>query len=271
MAPRIIPIKRKFFVVDILVVLAFVLGVIFFLYLRSLRSTAWMPVTVIISSDQWFYPSGPPPEWYGRSLSIGQSSINTFGNKTAEIIGIQNYDLGGGSRKIIIDVNLLTAYDKRTQTYSFNYQPLQIGKPIDLTFGTNNVTGLVSYIGKNGIPKEEKTIEVKMFAVHPWTAVSYSKGLKSTDYQGNTVAEILDVSSVDAQNYEFIDTYGRRYVVPGTDSTRKDVTVKLKILTTKIKNVNYFIDGSEIKIGAELWISFPNTVIRSSNISAILD
>ena len=203
-------------------------------------------------------------------MSIGQKSYNTFGQKIAEITDLHIYDIGASRRLSFIDVTLMASFDKRRQIYLYNFQPLQIGKPLDLTFGESNVRGLVTHIGSDELTYTDKEIEVQLFAVYPFEADSYKKGLQVKDSQGRVMAEIESAEVKIAQSYEFFDEAKRRFVVKGVDPTRRDVTLRLKIKTIPQNGSYYYIDGAAVKVGGEIWFQFPQTIAKKAIVSKII-
>lgn len=234
-----------------------------------MKKEEWISITVKPAPDSWWWDSQPPEHWYIDNLSVGQKSFNTFGKNIAEITNLQTIDSGGARRISYIEMKILASYDKKRKIYQYNFQPLQIGKPIDLTFGANNVHGLVTYIGSDGIKYINKEIDVKIFAAFPWEAESYKQGMQMKDSLGRVLVEIKSVNVKNSQNYEFYDTAGRRFVVSGTDENRKDITLRLKINAHQSKNSVVFIGGEAIKIGEEIWLHFPNVIVKRAIISKI--
>jgi hypothetical protein len=251
------------------IVCAALLGIFgFFLLNRFSKEERWVNIKLKVSSDEWWWDANIPA-WYGFELSKGQSAYNTFGKKVAEIETIENYDIGGSRRLISADMKLLATYNKKTQTYTFNYQTLQIGKALDFTFGRYNLRGLVTYIGDNGIPYSTTKLEVKLENIYPWEASSYIVGAHMTDMLGNVIATIDAVDVQNAVVSELTDNHGRLIIIPATQDSLKDVTLQLTLQTYTIHDVPFFIDGSAIKIGNRIWVEFERTAVKNAVISNI--
>jgi hypothetical protein len=241
----------------------------FVLYNRVTKKEEWIWIKLNISDNTSWSQGSPPPYWYAQGLTKGQSAYNSFGQKIAEAGSIENYDMGGTNRLIYMDIKLLVSYDKRQHIYLYNYQPLQIGNQIDLTFNQYNVRGIVTYIGSNKIQYQDKEIEVKLLNEFQWSADSYKEGLRMTDMSGTTVAQILSVSTTDTTVSQLTDSDGRMILISNPDPSRKEVTIRLKIKTFTFAGASYFIDGAAIKIGENIWFQFQNTAIKSAIITRI--
>lgn len=255
---------------DILVIVGFLLILGTLLFFRLSRKTEFVSVRLKLANDEWWWQGNPPDYWLVQNLIIGQKSYNTFGKKIAEISDIHLYDVGASRRLSFVDVTLAASFDKRRQIYLYNFQPLQIGKPLDLTFGESNVRGLVTYIGSDNLGYKDKEIEVKLFAIHPFEANSYKIGLQVKDSLGRVLAQIESVEVSNAKTYEFLDQARRRFVIKGVDPDRRDVTLRLKIKTILQNEAYYYIDGAAVKVGEEIWFQFPQTVAKKALISKII-
>ncbi len=252
------------------IVCAVLLGLLgYFLVNRFAKQEQWVNVRLKISGEEWWWNPGYPENWYGANLSKDQSAYNSFGKKVAQIQSVENYDAGKANRLIFVNLRLLTTYDKNTRTYTFNYQPLQIGKPMDLTFHQQNVRGLVTYVGNNLAPYTDTTLEVKLLAAYPWEADSLIKGLQMKDLGGNVIATINEVNITDAQVLEIRDKYGKLIALPAPYNTYRDVTLKVTLKTYAVNNTSFFVDGSAIKVGNKIWIEFEHTAIKDAIISKV--
>lgn len=242
---------------------------VFLLVNRLSRQEQWVSIRLKAANDEWWWSTNSPEEWYGAGLSKGQYAYNTFGKRVAEIQSVENYDVGGPRRLIYANLKILTTYNKNTHTYTFNYQTLQIGKPLDFTFNQNNLHGLVTYIGDNMIPYHDANLEVKLLGILPWEATSYTKGAQMRDVNGNIIGTIERVDVTDTLVSTITDNNGRLFILPTLDNTRKDVTLRLTLKTYVSNRVQYFIDGTAIKIGNHIWLEFERTAVKDAIISNI--
>lgn len=241
-----------------------------FLWLRVSRKTEWIPLRIVVANDEWWYEGAAPQWWYVDGLTTGQTAKNTFGETVAEITNIQSFDIGNYRRRAFIDLKVKGYFDNKRGVYIYNYQPLQIGKPLDLTFGKNNLRGIVTYI--ENVPQNftEKTIEVYIPAVHLWVANSYQKGMKMQDSQGRVLAEIVSANVSPTTAKEVTDVSSNFLEAKFDPSQFYDLKLVLNIQTFESEGINYFVDRSAIKIGERIWFQFPNTVIRQAEITKII-
>lgn len=238
------------------------------IWLRASRRSQWISIRLVVSNDDQWWEGSPPQWWYIDSLEKGQTSRNSIGESIAEITNIQSFDAGAYRRRAFIDIRVKGSYDTKRQVYLFNYQPLQIGKPLDFLFGKNNIHGIVTYIDTINIPYTEKTIEVKLLGARTWVAESYTKGLEMKDLQGNMLARIDKVDIHPATWFQFSDIRGQLIQVYNPEA--KDVILTVTLKTFSSNGNLYFVDRASIKIGEHIWFQFPEAVARDAEIIKIL-
>ncbi len=240
-----------------------------FLFLRLSRRTQWITVLVRVQPDQLWWEANPSP-WYTQSLSPNQESYNSFGQKEAVLNHVQSFETNDGRNEVITEVKLKTSYDIFRHQYEYNYQPVLIGKPIEITFSKFSLIGMVIDINHQ-LTYVDKNIEARILAIHPWKISGLAKGLQAKDESGTVIAEIEDMNIQNAQTYQLDDIYGRQFVIQSEDPTRRDVIMKLKIKAIKYNKAFYTVYGTPIKIGSQLNIEFPSTSLSFLEISAIYD
>lgn len=260
---------RKFNLFDGLVIVVLLVVASSFLWLRLSRKTEWVNLRLVVTNDEWWWQGNPPQYWYADNLRPNQQAYNSFGEKVAEITNVESFDVGAYTRRLYVDVQLKGSYDTKRKIYLYNFQPLQIGKSIDLTFGKNNVRGLITYINDPKVDYVQKKIEVSMRTIRPWVADSYVPGVEMKDSLGRTLARIDSVQTTLAQYYEFSDIRGKTILV--VDPDYRDVTLRLTIATFRSGDTAYFIDRAAIKIGEKIWFQFPNAAIRDAEITKIFE
>lgn len=223
-----------------------------------------------ISNDEWT-AENPPANWYIHNLVPGLSSYGSYGEENGKILKIMSFDVGGTSRRAAIDVRLLTTFDKTRKVYMFNYQPLQIGKMLDLTFEKNNIHGMVINIGKDIETPQEKEIEVKLYASESQIAETYQKGMQMKDSENNVLAEITDIQMKNSPGFRLYDSDGRLILIPQEDPTHQDIVFRLKVKTYESDGIYYFVDGAAIKVDDDIWFHFPTITIKGAKIIRILN
>jgi hypothetical protein len=246
-------------------VLLLVIGV--FLWQRLNKRAEWINVRLIVANDEWWWEGQQPQWWYVDELKTGEIAHNSFGEKVAEITNVDSFDNGGYKRRAFIDLRLKGSYDKQRQIYIYNFQPLQIGKPLDLTFGKNNIHGLISYIQDMQVAYKDQRIEVRLKQIDTWVADSYKVGMEMKDSQGRTLAKIV---SIDVQPYNYFDFSDiRGQLIQVTNPDYRQAKIVLDIKTFESGGYSYFVDRAVIKLGEKIWFQFPQAVIRDSEIVKI--
>lgn len=240
------------------------------LWLRVSRTTEWITLRLVVSNDEWWWEGSAPQWWYVEELSVGQTASNTFGETMAEITDIYSFDVGSSRRRAFIDLKVKGYFDNRREVYMYNYQPLQIGKPLDLTFGKNNLRGLIAYIENDPEAFEEKTIQVHMPAVRSWVAQSYKEGLEMKDSRDRVLAKIIS-RTISPTHVMEVTEFLPGYEAKIDPSYYYDVTLTVSIKTYKSGDSSYFVDRSAVKVGERIWFQFPETVAREAEITSIIE
>jgi hypothetical protein len=265
------PFWKKFNAFDLAIVAVVLLILGAFLWLRVSRKTEWISLRLVVSNDEWWYEGADPQWWYVDELTTGQTAKTTFGEVTAEIANVQSFDVGDYRRRAFIDLKVKGYYDSRRGVYIYNYRPLQVGKPLDLTFGKNNLRGLITYIENAPEDFTEKTIEVYIPAVRLWVAQSYQQGMEMQDSQGKTLAEIISVTINPTTAQEVVEIFSPTSEKKFGPEQYYDLRITLNIQTFTSAGVNYFVDRSAIKVGERIWFQFPQTAVRQAEITQIIE
>lgn len=248
----------------VMVALAAVIGVL--LYVRLTRKTEWVNVVVRIQPDSVWWAADPEP-WHTSSFNLHDAAYNSFGQKTAEITDIITIETTKGKVDTLIELRLKASVGKNKQ-YVYNYQPLLIGKPIEIPFQTTAVSGIVLHTN-TPLTMVDKQIEIRLLAEFPWTTERLTAGLKAYDSRGRVIGEILRAESHNALSYEFTEKNGRRFFFPSEDPNRKDATIVLRVKAVKYNGLYYSLSGSPLKVGNEFQMQFPDVAINWSIISNV--
>lgn len=262
--------KHHIHAFDIFVAFIILMIVGSLIWVRISRKSQWISLRLVLSNDELWWEGAPPQWWYVESLEKGQTSKNSLGETIAEITDVQIFDAGAYRRRAFVDIRVKGSYDTKRQVYLYNYQPLQIGKSLDFTFGKNNVHGLVTYIDTEFQTYTPRIIEVRISAIRPWIATSYTKGLEMKDSTGRQLAKILSVDISPSQAKEVVEYYAnaeQHYL----SNEFYDVTLQLQVQTYESEHISYFIDRAAIKIGERIWFQFPQTAIREATIIKVIE
>jgi len=251
--------KVNYFDLAVFTILVVIISI--FLYNRYSKKSIWINTRVLISNSEWWWSGEAPPYWLVDSLEEGLISYNSFGEDVAEVTDVEIFSLGGPHKQAFIDLKLKVSYDKNRQIYLYNFQPIQKGKPIDLTFGSNNVNGLIIALDQEPEDIFTKKITVRMQHLEDWLAESYQVGMEMSDSKGRVLAKIDKVSVEDSKldNIKLIN--GGIYYV---NDKYKDVILDLTISTLKDAEGYFrFVDGAAVKIGEDIWFHFPEIVAKT--------
>lgn len=253
---------------DLAVVATLLVVASVFLYTKFTKKSTWVEARVMISNDSWWWHGEAPEYWLIDELSQGLASYNSFGEEVAVIKGMEVFSLGGPTRRAYLDLSMKVSYDKKRQIYLFNYQPLQKGKPLDLTFGKTAVQGLVIGLASDPEERYEKKIRVRMQYLEDWNAQSYKEGMEWNDSNGKLIARI------DKVKVEPTNMYNLTFFNNGIQKNNvifKDVYMDLTVAAIKGRDGQFrFVDGASIRVSDEIWFHFP-TVVANTQIIELLD
>ncbi|MFH1970850.1 MAG: DUF4330 domain-containing protein [Patescibacteria group bacterium] len=266
---------KKISPLTLLMIIATLTFVVFFATLM-IRKSEWIQVEVEISPPDWYqwYQGGIVPSWLPDNINIGDEQYNAFNQKTGEILNIRNYEWSNSNsvnliteKKTYVTLNLKVERDKKTNKIRYQQQPLEIGKPIDLTFNNTGFKALVTFIEGATDTRvwEEKIVEVKLFqdnqifpettGIFTWKADAIEIGDQMKDSAGNTLVEVLDKKVKPAE--KIVTTSDGRVFV-NYDPLKKDVYLTLKINALKQNGLFYHLGNQKIKVGAYIFIALPN-------------
>ncbi len=254
---------------DLAVILAIFIVLSIFVYNRISKKSIWINARITISDSDLWRNATSAPYWFVNDLSEGSISYNSFGEEVAKITDLEIYSLGGPNKRAYIDLSLKVSYNKNTKSYLYNFQPIEKGKPIDLVFGSNNVSGLI--ISLNSEPEEryQKKIRVKMESLEDWLAYSYKVGMEMKDSKGRVLARIDNISVENTKLSSLKIEDNKIYL---NSDKNKDVYLDISFVTLK-DTEGYFmsLDGASIKIGEEIWFHFTDIVAKKAKITEIIE
>ncbi len=239
------------------------------LWFRQSRKTEWVTVAIRVTNTEWWWPGADPSQWYAAGLKVGDQAFNTFGQPIAEIAKLDLVDVGAAKQRMTVHVRLQVKYDPMKQLYIFNFQPLQVGRPIELGFGEHNLSGVVSAVNTPEEPTTYKTVEIKIIKAKPWEAAELKAGLQEIDRNGEVLSKILAVSTTPNLTRVYSDIRGEMIQVANSDF--RDVTLTVQLKSHQIDFVWYYVDGAQLKVGDEIWLQFPTVTIKAAQITRLLD
>lgn len=244
---------------DLVVIGAIVAGVFMLLQMRSQRQTQWVMVQIKVSQEEWWWQANGPEYWYGQNLIAGTEGHNSFGETVAELVKIESSDAGLARNRVIIWTKLRVNYDEEKNEYIFGFQPLQVGKGIELSFGPQQIKGLVVGIGQEIPAPVERLVEIKVFQLDPKAAESLKKGLENKNSAGETVLKIEALEISQTVRSEFSDIRGRMVQVDDPNFVQIWANIRMRVTEDGERYITS--DGQPLKIGGEIALQFPQTVL----------
>lgn len=249
------------------ILMAIVIGV--FVYFRISRQSEWITVAIAVQPGTGWRTNELEP-WYASAFKLNDAAFNSFGQKIAEITDVKTFETPQGKVDTIVVVSLKSSSEANRKQYTYNYQPVLVGKPIEILFRRVALNGVVVDIN-TPYTYIDKTIEIRLLSEFPWKIDVLTTGLTAKDYYGRTTAEILNVLSENAKSYQLTEKSGRQVIILSEDPYRRDVIMTLKIKAMRYNNVLYSSTGSPIKVGSDFQIQFPNVAINWATISRVYD
>lgn len=271
---KIIQKYQKTTPITLLFIVSLIFIVTFGIFLIS-RKKIWINVEVKISSSEWWWIQNNTPHWLADKIAVGDKQYDFFGQNVGEILEVRSYewmnynstDSFSSQKNVYLNLKLKVDINKKKNQIKFLQQSVQIGKPIDLNFGSVGFPGLVTYI--ENIPDnrvwEEKVVEAKLLQyidVYPetsgisnWRAEAIEIGSQMIDSRGNVIAEILDKKVKPAEKIT-VTSDGKALLI--SDPLKKDVLITVKIKTIKEGGTNYYLEDQKVKVGEIIFILLPN-------------
>jgi hypothetical protein len=194
---------------------------------------------------------------------------DSFGNNSAEVVNVENYDNGGPYRYIYINLKLKVDYDKKRNQYLYEYKPLSVGSSATFNFSNQQVQGLIIGIGEKNVDYYYRTVKLKGYAILPEIADQIKVGEKSLDNNNDLVAEVLDVKNTVSSSYKFSDIRGLS--VKTFDPDFRDVELTLKLKVYKQLGVEFYVNNAAIKTGLRIWIQFPKYSLEDYKILSVAE
>lgn len=261
--------KRKLNFFDYIIIFLLFVVIAFFAYSRLQRNSTLVNVRVSIENLDWWYQGIPPSYWYLADLKKGEALTNSFGKKIAEVVNVDNYDLGGYSRAIYVDLKMEVDFDKKKNQYLYEFKPLVTGSSLVMNFANQQLRGIVISVGEEEIEYFYKTIKVEVRDVEPSLADKVLVGVKSYDTNGEVIAEILDAKKTLTSYYTFSDIRAKKIEV--VDPEFRDLEIVLKVKSFRELDREFYINKAVLKIGAKIWFQFEDFALEDTKIIEIVD
>lgn len=254
------------------VIIAISFGVLVFFVAASLNQERWITIEFKVTNPATYFPNmggGDAPYWVADKIRTGDIQYDTLGKKNLEILSIKKW--GYQYKETWVTASIKAKYKPKQKKYTFLYQPLEIGRSIDVTINGSNIHGIVSSIEGFSDTRPLYTIWVKTRiidsssyysmntrGVDSWVAQHIDKNEQIRDLYGKVIATILDLEIKPAERV--VTTYDGRVLVI-EDPLKKDVYLTLELQVTKPDNTYMFLEDKPILIGSSVPLLFKNLVI----------
>jgi hypothetical protein len=234
------------------------------LWSRSERKTQWIPVQIKVSQDEWWWGALGPENWYLRNLQPGTEGFNSFGAQIAEVEKVELIEMAEARNQAMVTVKLKVSFDAKKQQYFFGFQPLEVGRGIELSFNKQQVKGLVTSIDQPALPVVEKSVRLFLNRVDPTVAKTFKVGMQSLTSTGEVIAEITELKVSQALDDNFSDIRGQIVVVPNPQYD--DIVAVVKLRLSQDGDSYYYADGQPVKVGGFLTVQFPQNVLAKAQV-----
>lgn len=251
-------------VLDWLIILLIAGGALF-LAISSINRDRWITIEfkVTLAPVYSFGVPDSPPSWLTEKFTIGDVQYDSLGQKNLEITNIRSW--GWGYRQTWVTAQVKAKYKPSQKKYTFQYQPLEVGRAIDITINGTQIHGVVTSVEgtSDNRPRYDIVVDSRLLqndgyqrGVEAWIADAFEQGETMKDLNGNILAEVL---KKEVRPAERIITTDNGSVFLGSDPLRKDVFLSLKLKVTKDNDTYFFLEDYPIKVGIGLPIFLNKT------------
>jgi hypothetical protein len=243
------------------IVIVLVSGITLFLVISSLNQNRWVTIEFKVQPTIAYTPDIDGltnPYWVVDKITAGSTQYDSLGQKNLEILNVKRW--GFQNEDTWVKASVKAKYKPSQKKYTYLYQPLEIGRYIDLTINGAYIHGVITSIEGYADTRKTYTITVdtrlidistpystSTRGVDPWVADAIEKGQTMKDTAGNIIAEILDVETKPAERV--ITTSDGRIVI-GDDPLKRDVAMTIRLRVTKQNDTYFFLEDRPIKVGS---------------------
>lgn len=248
----------KFRLLDWIILCIIICGLAYVLISLTLQPS-WITIEFRVNGNySTVGGSEPPPYWIADKIRAGDISYDNLGQKELVILDVKSW--GFQSKETWVKASVKTKYSKQLKRYTFEYMPLEIGRPIDIAINGTNIRGAVTYVEGIADTREMQDIVVK--AGLNGIDIYYANGIKNGQIMYDTlnrpIAEILDMENKPAE--VAVETSDGR-IVTSLHPLKRDVLLTIKLKAVKQNGSFFFLETQPIKIGFNISLFFPQMMI----------
>ncbi len=248
-------------------------GIIGFLIVTSLNQDRWIAVEFVILNSTNYLPNDRGegvPAWVVENLKPGDVQYDDFGKKNLEILRVKKW--GYQNKETWVTASVRAKYKSKQNKYTFMYQPLEVGRSINITVNGSNINGIVSTI--HGFSDKRTTYDITVKArlielytsysvstmgIDPWVAQAVKKDEKFEDPAGKVLAKIIDVETRPAERV-VTTSDGKTFITD--DPIKKDVFITVQLNVIKRGGTYMFLENKPVLIGKPIPLFFDNLYIE---------
>ena len=219
-----------------------------------LQKDQYITVELFASGGEWFWNNPDPPYWLIDPLQPGSKEYDPQGNVLVEVLDVRKFE--NADRKMLwMKARLKVSRTNRSDQFQFRREPLQVGSLVFVA--PNNIKIFCNVMWIEGMEElrqeSERIVTLVDTDVNQFTAEFVQVGDIMKDDGGNVLAEIID-KEIEFAKMVTSDQYGKTHVE--RNPLRRDITMKVRIKTTKSKDREYFSYFQPVKVNFYLWIPF---------------
>ncbi len=278
---RLITGNNRFTPADIITAVIF-LGILAFALFFFLRKNEYVYVTLFVSQDETYSPSSKPTAWYLDRIKPGPAFKDMLGRETLSIVDVYRYNSTTPTYQndVYVRLKVRSIYSSKTKQYSYNGNPLLVGTFQIFRFPDFVLTGMIREIGNdtqnrqkivtvhgfldarnNDYPsKYERFIRTDAFdfdGIPLSISSKIEKGKRMVDSNGNTIAEIMELSKRPGT----IRLFENNQINYLPDSQREYVEFSVKLQADAIDGNYFFQNEYPLAINNIIDLAFPDIIV----------
>ncbi len=207
--------------------------------------------------------------WFVEQLKKAKPAKNPFGGINAQVINVVSW--GDMVKEAWATVRVSAKSDRTRGLYKYNYQALQIGEPLSVTFPDMKINGIIVDVyvpGSKIVPQTTSvTVNAKLMewtnvfpesrGIENYVASAFSEKEKMVTEEG-VMAEILEKRVRPAE--KSITTSDGRVMI-AYDPLRSDVDLVIKLTVTKKDGSLFFLRDRPVRVGSRIPIALSGITI----------
>ena len=245
-------------------------GLIFYFVFR--RETATIQIRLKVTDKDVLYQYANPNNSYASAFKVGDSELNEIGQKTAEIVGVEAYNISATDQVVYLDVDVKAVYNPLKKQYTMKGKPVIFGESFVFSFSKVYVQALVVdfpgsnfnqdiQIGKT-IVKTQVRFDSRQFSdvygAPKFYLAAIHQGDEMKDSHGNVLAKILNVDSSPAKR---VVITANGILQEMNDPELVDIFLTVELTTKRINGKTYMFDYLPLQVGSSVPLNLSTIAI----------